>query len=214
MEPGWTEADTVSHSGPSACGTFVYTVNQTDLFSQWTESQAVLGKGAGGVVEALDEMRQATVIAQRPWLGIDGNATLEKADHRWVARFRIKNYGLSPALHSVFAGETANAPLTAEVAKLKIEQACFRGEKLTGTELYLNSAEGHGYAIFPGAPPQTENITIGGGPAPETAVSLLGCMTYLDQFGALHHTRFCQGVGPPMAQGTEFRPCFGGQTAD
>ncbi|MBZ5628316.1 MAG: hypothetical protein LAO06_05550 [Acidobacteriia bacterium] len=162
----------------------------------------------------LAEMKKTTVIAQRPWLGIDGNATLEKPDHRWVAKFKIRNYGLSPGLHSVFAGETANHPLTADIAKLKIEEACSRGEALTGTELYPNNSQGHGYTIFPGAPSQTENITISAGPAPETAVALLGCMTYLDQFGTLHHTRFCQVVGPPSTQGTEFQPCFGGPNAD
>jgi hypothetical protein len=43
-EPGWTESDTVSHSGPSASGTFAYTFNQVDLFCAWVESVAMLGK--------------------------------------------------------------------------------------------------------------------------------------------------------------------------
>jgi hypothetical protein len=57
--PGWTEIDTVSHSGNSGEGLFGYTVNQTDIMTQWVESRAVLGKGEEGVVNALDEMKDA-----------------------------------------------------------------------------------------------------------------------------------------------------------
>ena len=57
--PGFTEVDTVSHSGNSADGLFAYTVNQTDILTTWVESRAVLGKGEAGVVDALDTMAQA-----------------------------------------------------------------------------------------------------------------------------------------------------------
>ena len=56
-DPGWLEIDSVSHSGPSAEGLFAYTVNQTDLFSGWTECRAILGKGAEEVKSAIEEMR-------------------------------------------------------------------------------------------------------------------------------------------------------------
>lgn len=58
-EPGWIEADTVSHSGPDASGTFAYTLNETDLFSGWVEACAILGKQAEKVVSASDEIRRA-----------------------------------------------------------------------------------------------------------------------------------------------------------
>ncbi|MFH1667266.1 MAG: integrase [Elusimicrobiota bacterium] len=58
-KPGFEEIDTVSHSGNRADGDFAYTVNQTDIDSVWTESLAVLGKGETGVVNALNEMKQA-----------------------------------------------------------------------------------------------------------------------------------------------------------
>jgi transposase InsO family protein len=57
--PGWTEVDTVSHSGNCAEGTFCYTVNQTDILTGWVESQTVLGKAEDGVVNALSEMARA-----------------------------------------------------------------------------------------------------------------------------------------------------------
>jgi hypothetical protein len=57
-EPGWIEADRVSHSGPTASGTFAYTLNETDLFSGWVEAYAILGKPAEKVVSASDEIRR------------------------------------------------------------------------------------------------------------------------------------------------------------
>ena len=69
-EPGWTEADTVSHSGPSARGVFAYTVNETDLFSQWVEFLAVLGKKAVKVRDSLHEMREAMPFEQK---GLDSD---------------------------------------------------------------------------------------------------------------------------------------------
>lgn len=69
-EPGWMEADTVSHSGPSAQGVFAYTVNEVDLFSGWDESAAVLGKKSLKVLDALHGMRQAMPFEQK---GIDSD---------------------------------------------------------------------------------------------------------------------------------------------
>ncbi len=69
-EPGWMEADTVSHSGPSAAGLFAYTVSETDLLSQWVELDAVLGKTAVVVRDSLKEMRAAMPFEQK---GIDSD---------------------------------------------------------------------------------------------------------------------------------------------
>ena len=68
--PGWTEVDTVSHSGNSGEGVFGYTVNQPDILTTWVESRAVLGKGENAVVEALDEMAQEFPFAIK---GIDSD---------------------------------------------------------------------------------------------------------------------------------------------
>ena len=57
--PGRTEIDTVSHSGNNAEGVSAYTVNQTDILTQWVENRAVLGKGEERIVNALDEMKDA-----------------------------------------------------------------------------------------------------------------------------------------------------------
>ena len=61
--PGFTEVDLVSHSGSSAAGVFVYSLNQTDILTAWVETRAVLGKSEIAVVNRLDEMRQALPFA-------------------------------------------------------------------------------------------------------------------------------------------------------
>ncbi|MHB2026748.1 MAG: integrase catalytic domain-containing protein [Elusimicrobiota bacterium] len=86
-EPGWSEVDTVSHSGPAAEGLWAYTVNETDLFSGWVECRATLGKGAAEVLGALDEMRQAMPFEQK---GIDSDNGEEFINHH-LARYCEKN---------------------------------------------------------------------------------------------------------------------------
>jgi hypothetical protein len=44
--PGFTEVDLVAHCGNSAEGEVAYSVNQTDLFSGWVETRAVLSSRA------------------------------------------------------------------------------------------------------------------------------------------------------------------------
>jgi len=56
--PGFTEIDTVSHSGNSASGLYTYSVNQTDILTGWVETRAVLGKGEKDVGQAIEEMEQ------------------------------------------------------------------------------------------------------------------------------------------------------------
>lgn len=51
--PGFIEADTVAHCGSSVSGSFIYTVNLTDIATGWTESRATWGKGKTGVFEAI-----------------------------------------------------------------------------------------------------------------------------------------------------------------
>jgi DNA-binding transcriptional ArsR family regulator len=56
--PGYMEADLVSHSGESSYGEFIYSLNFTDIFSQWVETQSVMGKGQEGILEAFDQISQ------------------------------------------------------------------------------------------------------------------------------------------------------------
>lgn len=56
--PGYTEVDLLSHSGNSAEGDFIYSLNQTDIHTTWVETRAVMGKGQARVIKAMEEMRQ------------------------------------------------------------------------------------------------------------------------------------------------------------
>ena len=78
--PGWTEVDTVSHSGNSADGEFAYTINQTDILTTWVESRAV-GKTEDVMVEGLDEMAHALPF---PLKGLDSDNGSEFVNwHIW-----------------------------------------------------------------------------------------------------------------------------------
>ena len=79
--PGFTEIDLVSHSGDCAEGEFAHSFNLTDIHTAWTETRAVLGKGQTGIVDALEEMRQALPFTLR---GIDSDNGSEFLNHHLV----------------------------------------------------------------------------------------------------------------------------------
>jgi hypothetical protein len=67
---GFTEIDTVAHNGGDPSGLFAYTLDQTEIFSGWTEQWAVMGKGEKGVLGALKNIRKSLPFLL---LGIDGD---------------------------------------------------------------------------------------------------------------------------------------------
>jgi len=68
--PGFTEIDLVSHSGNSASGDFVHSLNVTDIHCTWVETRAVMGKGQIGVLQTMKEIQQALPFKL---LGIDSD---------------------------------------------------------------------------------------------------------------------------------------------
>ena len=68
--PGFTETDLVSHSGNSASGEFIHSLNVTDIHSTWVESRAVMGKSQIGVLDAMKDIQQALPCKL---LGIDSD---------------------------------------------------------------------------------------------------------------------------------------------
>lgn len=77
-EPGFTEIDLVSHSGPAASGEFLYSLNVTDIQTGWGESRSILGKNEEVVVTALDQIRRSLPFALR---GIDSDNGSEFINH-------------------------------------------------------------------------------------------------------------------------------------
>ena len=57
--PGFTEIDLVAHCGDRADGTFLHSLNVTDIHTTWVETRAVLSKGEVAVQAALATLRQA-----------------------------------------------------------------------------------------------------------------------------------------------------------
>jgi hypothetical protein len=81
-KPGYLEIDLVSHSGASATGEFLHTLDCVDIHTTWVERQAVLGKGRHGVVQAMTTMEQ-----QLPFLlrGVDSDNGSEFInEHLWA----------------------------------------------------------------------------------------------------------------------------------
>lgn len=56
-KPGYLEIDLVAHCGNSNAGQFIYSLNTTDIQTTWTERRALMGKGQGGVVQAMREVK-------------------------------------------------------------------------------------------------------------------------------------------------------------
>ena len=57
--PGFYEVDTVSHNGGDPNGTFISSVNMTDVLTGWTEPEAIMGKGERATVAAIDDICEA-----------------------------------------------------------------------------------------------------------------------------------------------------------
>lgn len=67
-QPGFMEADTVAHCGPSIAGDYVWSITLTDIASSWTEIRATWNKGAEGVVEQIKNIEKNLPF---PLLGFD-----------------------------------------------------------------------------------------------------------------------------------------------
>lgn len=67
-EPGWLEADTVSHGGGSSSGAFLWSLTLTDFHSGWTELAALWGNSGGEVRVGLERIEKRMPF---PMLGFD-----------------------------------------------------------------------------------------------------------------------------------------------
>jgi len=68
--PGFIEVDLVSHSGNSALGDFLQSLNLTDIHTGWVESRAIMSKTQRTVQAALVELRAALPF---PLRGLDSD---------------------------------------------------------------------------------------------------------------------------------------------
>jgi len=70
QQPGFAEIDLVAHDGGLALGDYCQTLDLTDVFSGWTETEAVPNKAQVWVFEALQRIRQRLPF---PLLGLDSD---------------------------------------------------------------------------------------------------------------------------------------------
>ncbi len=57
-EPGFAEIDLVSHSGSNASGTFIYSLNVTDIQTGWVETVPIMGKTEIVTLNGIKEIRK------------------------------------------------------------------------------------------------------------------------------------------------------------
>jgi hypothetical protein len=81
-QPGYLEIDLVSHSGASAAGEFLHTLDAVDIHTGWVERQAVRGKGQHGILQALTTITQHLPFAVR---GVDSDNGSEFINGHLVA---------------------------------------------------------------------------------------------------------------------------------
>lgn len=80
--PGDLEIDLVSHSGASAAGEFLHTVDTVDIHTGWVERPAVRGQGQHGILQALTTIAQPLPVALR---GLDSDNGSEFINRHLVA---------------------------------------------------------------------------------------------------------------------------------
>jgi hypothetical protein len=68
--PGFVEIDLVAHCDDSLGGEFLYSLNVTDVATQWTECEALLNRSQSAVTPALERIRTRLPFAR---LGIDSD---------------------------------------------------------------------------------------------------------------------------------------------
>lgn len=85
--PGWCETDTVAHCGETLVGTFIYSLNLTDVATSWSEQVALMGKGERVTVAGLDGLKTRLPF---PLLGLDSDNGSEFINWH-MARYAKKN---------------------------------------------------------------------------------------------------------------------------
>jgi len=65
---GYCELDTVAHCGDNANGEFISSLDLTDILTQWTETEAIMGKAQSRVISGLENIRNRLPF---PLLAID-----------------------------------------------------------------------------------------------------------------------------------------------
>jgi hypothetical protein len=88
-EPGWMEADTVSHGGGSSRGDFAHTLTLTDIHSGWTVLHGIWCLSAGGVVRGLDLVEEDLPFALKGFDSDNGSEFLNEVLEAWLTGRKV-----------------------------------------------------------------------------------------------------------------------------
>ena len=77
-QPGFLEMDLVGHEGGDPSGEFAFTLDATDVCTQWTETRTIRNKATVWVLEAIEDIRLNLPF---PLLGIDTDNGSEFLNH-------------------------------------------------------------------------------------------------------------------------------------
>jgi hypothetical protein len=152
----------------------------------------------------LDVARDVAVASERAWIGLDVPVTLEViAPHgarvSIKGRYSVKNFGRGPATKVMSQFGNFVDPTNRTIADATANSSCDGPVKFTtGTVPVagdLKQPPPFGYMLFPN---QWHNEVIDYQGPVETVrfLRFVGCVAYLDQFRAVHWTRFCMERKP------------------
>lgn len=86
--PGFVEADTVAHCGGSLRGSFIWSLDFTDVHSGWTECRAIWNKGGPEVLKAIEDIEASLPFVVRAFNSDNGSEFL---NHRLIEYFKAPN---------------------------------------------------------------------------------------------------------------------------
>lgn len=89
--PGFVEADTVAHCGGSLQGSFIWSLDFTDVHTGWTECRAVWNKGGPEVLKAIEEIEGGLPFVVQ---GFNADNGSEFLNHRLIQYFKAPNPGV------------------------------------------------------------------------------------------------------------------------
>jgi hypothetical protein len=203
----------------------------TGAYTWYARNQTTASITSASAAQQAANIAQQTLISStRPWVGLEGDIAVLSTDAAPKAsktatrfiditsiRYRLKNFGNSPALEVVTQMEPLmerwdySREQTAQLDGM-YDELCQKADSLA-YDLTRKQYFPIGNSLFPGvvAKQRDDGMGLVIGTNRQTPVEILGCIKYKDGFGDLHHTHFCvEGKD----WNTPLRACGIGQSAD
>lgn len=151
--------------------------------------------------------RNTAIDSDRAWVGLDVPITLDAIETESTTKviikghYSFKNFGHGPAAKVVQAANFASDPGNLQATSAEADFFCGSSIKFaTGGVTApmggkLKEFPPFGYTLFPNQP-HDESIDYQGNAETVTHLRFIGCVAYIDQFKAVHWTKFCMERRP------------------